>query len=183
MPSRRKRGSTIPATRLGKQVDLEPRLPQIPTGGLNSVALRSRLGNLTRPVVLSVHISVEEKVSAMIKRDGGVGSVEVKGDMMLRVSDPNKARIKVAISGALEDENVQFKVILCFVFALARRAHASSTYQTHPNVDKQLFTSDNVLALKDSGKPFPVNQSLGILRWRYSSKEAGAVPLSSEFLV
>lgn len=107
----------------------------------------------------SVHIAIDEKISAMIKRDGGVAGVEIKGDMMLRVSDPNKARIKVAITGALQDETVQFK--------------------THPNVDKNLFGSDNVLALKDSGKPFPLNQSLGILRWRYSSKDSGNVPLSS----
>ena len=38
------------------------------------------------------------------------------------------------------------------------------------------------LALKDSGKPFPLNQSLGILRWRYTSKDAGSVPLSSKSL-
>lgn len=32
--------------------------------------------------------------------------------MMLRVSDPSKARIKVAITGATQDENVQFKVYI-----------------------------------------------------------------------
>ncbi|KAJ3324405.1 Coatomer subunit delta [Boothiomyces sp. JEL0866] len=48
---------------------------------------------------------------------------------------------------------------------------------THPNVDKGLWGSNSVLALKDPNRPFPIAQPLGILKWRYSSKDESALPL------
>ena len=51
--------------------------------------------------------------------------------------------------------------------------------QTHPNVDKKLFSSDNIIALKNSAKGFPVSQPLGVLRWRYFTKDETVIPLSS----
>ncbi|KXS20873.1 clathrin adaptor, mu subunit [Gonapodya prolifera JEL478] len=103
----------------------------------------------------TVHISIDEKISAIIKRDR-VESIEVKGDVTLRVSDSARSRLRLQIHSGVDD--VQFK--------------------THPQVDKQLFTTNNVLALKDPSKPFPVNQALGILRYRFSSKSEDALPLS-----
>ncbi|KAJ3276265.1 Coatomer subunit delta [Terramyces sp. JEL0728] len=54
---------------------------------------------------------------------------------------------------------------------------ARVTLNTHPNVDKGLWGSNSVLALKDPNRPFPVAQPLGILKWRYSSKDESALPL------
>ncbi|KAI9026287.1 hypothetical protein DFJ74DRAFT_663805 [Hyaloraphidium curvatum] len=161
------KGPAAPAPGRGMQLGKKPRASELMEAIKTEEGLDDARDSVAKPGrgpaaaavhTESVHIAIEERISALIKRDGGVNSVEVKGDMMLRVSDPSKARIKVAVAGATDDESVQFK--------------------THPNVDKGLFTSDNVLALKDSGKPFPLNQSLGILRWRQTSKESGAIPLS-----
>jgi hypothetical protein len=106
----------------------------------------------------AVHISIDERISATIKRDGGVDSLEIKGDMTLKVSDPAKAKVRLEINGVNEDSGIQFK--------------------THPNVDKNLFSSDHTLGLKDSSKPLPLNQALGILRWRFTSKDESALPIS-----
>ena len=38
-------------------------------------------------------------------------------------------------------------------------------FKTHPNIDKTLYSSSNVLGLKDADKPFP-DSPVGILRWR-----------------
>ncbi|RKO87376.1 Mu homology domain-containing protein [Blyttiomyces helicus] len=105
----------------------------------------------------SVHLTIEEKISVTANRDGGLQSMEVNGSMTLRTVDPNRAHLKVAMK-VIEDPNVQFK--------------------THPNVDRQLFSERGVLALKNATRPFPVNQSLGILKWRFMSKDENAIPLA-----
>ncbi|KAJ3338326.1 hypothetical protein HDU93_009626, partial [Gonapodya sp. JEL0774] len=103
----------------------------------------------------SVHIVIDEKISAIMKRDK-LDSLEVKGDVTLRVSDPARSRLRLQMRSGVEDVK----------------------FNTHPQVDKNLFSSSNVLALKDPSKPFPINQALGILRYRFSSKSEDALPLS-----
>ncbi|CAG8512964.1 13648_t:CDS:2 [Cetraspora pellucida] len=98
--------------------------------------------------VESVHLSVTEKISLQANRDGGLENLEVKGDLELTISDPNMTRIKISVRA------------------------------THPNVDKKLFSTDSIIALKNPGKGFPVNQPLGVLRWRFITKDETLIPLS-----
>lgn len=50
-------------------------------------------------------------------------------------------------------------------------------FKTHPNIDKSKFTSENILALKNPNRPFPVGTALSVLKWRWSSREESRVPL------
>ena len=89
------------------------------------------------------------------------------GDMVLRVSDPAKAAIKIILP-EIEDKTIQFK--------------------THPNVDKKLWSTDFAIGLKDATRPFPLNQPVGVLKWRMQTKDESCVPLlstglSSSFLL
>ncbi|CAG8516169.1 18829_t:CDS:2, partial [Racocetra fulgida] len=93
-----------------------------------------------------------------VERDGGLENLEVKGDLELTISDPNMTRIKISVR-AVDDGNLQLK--------------------THPNVDKKLFSTDSIIALKNPGKGFPVNQPLGVLRWRFITKDETLIPLSN----
>ena len=54
-----------------------------------------------------------------------------------------------------------------------------SGLQTHPNVDKKLWSTDSVIGLKDS-RPFPLNQPVGVLKWRLQTKDESLIPLQSE---
>lgn len=57
-------------------------------------------------------------------------------------------------------------------------------FKTHPNINKELFSNENILGLKDPTKPFPANQSgdgVGLLKWRMQSMDESVVPLTSEF--
>ena len=57
---------------------------------------------------------MEEKISAIANRDGGLQNLEVNGTMFLKVNDAAKAKILVRLNvGA--DANVQFKVRLSSV--------------------------------------------------------------------
>jgi hypothetical protein len=99
---------------------------------------------------------MEEKISATANRDGGLQSMEVNGIMQLKVNDPSKAKIIVQLNH-IPDANLQFK--------------------THPNVDKGIWSSKSAIALRDVNRPFPVGQALGVLRWRYASKDETQLPL------
>ncbi|KAF9161251.1 Coatomer subunit delta [Actinomortierella ambigua] len=105
----------------------------------------------------SVHVHIEEKITMVANRDGGLENMEVKGDLMLRVSDPARSKISLALTH-LDDATIQFK--------------------THPNVNKPLFNNEKVIAFRDSSKEFPLNTPIGVLRWRYISKDEGSIPLS-----
>ncbi|ORZ11048.1 Mu homology domain-containing protein [Lobosporangium transversale] len=92
----------------------------------------------------SVHVHIEEKITMVANRDGGLENMEVKGDLMLRVSDPSFTKISLSLSH-LDDSSIQFK--------------------THPNVNKVLFNSNKVIAFRDSSKEFPLNNSYRINCW------------------
>lgn len=105
----------------------------------------------------SVHLKSEEKISAVLNRDGGFQSVEVKGDMFLTVSDSSCASIRVCLN---RDQN---------------NAYA---WKTHPNINKASWTKDRVLSLKDPSKPFPIGTALGIVRWRLQNTADFVPPIT-----
>lgn len=98
-------------------------------------------------------------------RDGSLSSFEVKGDLELRISDSSLAKVKLQLADPASSSHL---------------AGASSEvqYKTHPHVDKNTWASSRAIALKDPSKPFPVNQNLGVLRWRLATKDESLVPLS-----
>lgn len=102
-----------------------------------------------------VFVTIEERVSVALNKDGGVEGVEVAGSMSMLVSGDNKC-VKVALAGA-----------------------PSSSYQfkTHPNIDKNMFSGENVIGLKDPSREFPSGSALGVLKWRYQSVDESDVPL------
>jgi hypothetical protein len=52
-------------------------------------------------------------------------------------------------------------------------------FNQHPNVAKFGPSGDRIIALKDASRSFPLNQSVPVLKWRYSGKDETLVPLSS----
>jgi hypothetical protein len=51
--------------------------------------------------------------------------------------------------------------------------------QTHPNIDKDLFRTKSQIGLKNPAKPFPLNTDVGVLKWRYTTQDESAIPLTS----
>jgi hypothetical protein len=112
----------------------------------------------------SVHVLIRERVKATILRDGRPKELEIMGDLDLKVSDAADARVRLVmapIGGG--GEGTQFK--------------------QHPNVAK--FTGSvgvgGEVKLKDPARSFPVGQPLGVLKWRWGSKDESGIPLSSAF--
>ena len=95
----------------------------------------------------AIHVTVGESISAKLSREGSLKLFHVKGDLQLRISDSSLTKVKLDLV-ANATHNAQFKA--------------------HPNVDKVQF-ANKVIQLKDSSKGFPVNQSVGVLRWTASA--------------
>ena len=105
-----------------------------------------------------VSLQIEEKIHCVMKKDGGLEQMELQGTMMLEIRGGEEdAFIRVAVATG-PNEGFQFK--------------------THPNIDKALHASQGVLGLKDPNRPFPAGSPLGILKWRYSTRDESKVPLS-----
>lgn len=110
------------------------------------------------PPSQAVHLATVEKLSLTVSRDGGIQNLEVKGDLMLRITDSSKAAIRLNVStGDAESNGIQFR--------------------THPNVDRTLFSSKGLIGLKDPKRPFPTGNPLGVLRWRLVTKDERKAPL------
>ncbi|CAF0795485.1 unnamed protein product [Rotaria sordida] len=104
-----------------------------------------------------IHLKQEEKLTVRCGRDGGLENLEVHGMIMLRVKSEQYGRILVAVDNK-ESRNIQL--------------------QTHPNIDKKLFTNESLIGLKNADRPFPVNQEVGVLKWRYTSTDSKEIPLT-----
>jgi hypothetical protein len=112
----------------------------------------------------SVYIKIRETVNAQINREGDLEAFDLKGDMDLRINNPVYAKVSVVLGDLLP----QFK-----------GASSMLQFQQHPNIKKFSASSDQkIIALKDSGKSFPIGQSLGVLRWKFMSKDDTNIPLT-----
>jgi len=108
-----------------------------------------------------IHLRVEDKLTVRVGRDGGLQAFELSGLLTLRVADEKFGRIKIFL-----ENNDQRGIQL----------------QTHPNIDKELFKSKNHIGLKNPAKPFPMNTDVGVLKWRYTTSDESAIPLTSKLL-
>ncbi|KIJ66580.1 hypothetical protein HYDPIDRAFT_174623 [Hydnomerulius pinastri MD-312] len=125
-----------------------------------TAAQKDARGSLPTVDAESVHIVIKETISVSLMREGGVKSMELKGDMNLQVTDPSNAHIKLSLSPFTSDfgTDLQFK--------------------QHPNVAKFAPGQEKIVALKDPSRPFPVGQALAVLKWRYAGHDESYVPLS-----
>ncbi|KAK7106199.1 coatomer subunit delta-like [Littorina saxatilis] len=105
----------------------------------------------------SIHLLTEERMVLSAGRDGGLQNMEVHGILKLRVTEDRVARIKVM---TINNDNKGIQI------------------QTHPNIDKKLFLATSQVSLKNPDKPFPLNQEVGVLKWRLQTQDEALIPLS-----
>lgn len=164
----RKNESLLESLRAEGEVVDESPAAMIATGGGSGVGMNANAAAVAAYAAAAcapsspVQLSTVEKINVTVNRDGGIQNLEVKGDLLLRVTDPSCACIRVSLSsGDAEARGIQFR--------------------THPNVDRTLFATQHLIGLKDSSKPFPTTQvssnPIAVLRWRYVSKDETAAPI------
>jgi coatomer subunit delta len=108
-------------------------------------------------------VAIKEQISASLMREGGLNSLELKGDMNLTITDASRAKLKLSLAPSTTDFGAELQ------------------FKQHPNVAKFGEPgTDRAIVLKDATKSFPVNRPLEVLRWRYTGRDESLVPLSSE---
>lgn len=107
----------------------------------------------------AIHVTVGERISARLSRDGVLKTFNVKGDLNLRVSDSSMTKVKLDL--------------------VANPSHGAQ-FKTHPNVDKAHFNGSKAIQLKDTTKGFPVDNSVGVLRWSATApaEAIGILPIT-----
>ena len=110
--------------------------------------------------MISVHIKLEEKLTVVARRDGGLETMEMHGQLTMRITDESFGRIKLQLKGHT-NELVQL--------------------QTHPKIDKELLRTRTQIALQNPAKPFPLNTDVGVLKWRITTTDESNIPLSSMY--
>ncbi|CAL8068027.1 unnamed protein product [Calicophoron daubneyi] len=113
----------------------------------------------------NLHIRIEEKLQVQAKRDGGLEQMELLGIMHALASstDTNEAHMRVDTTQAVSPINER---------------QPAAQLQTHPNLDKKAFHNSNWLQIKPGGKPLPVGQEVGVLRWRLQTQDESVLPLA-----
>ncbi|KAK3082782.1 hypothetical protein FSP39_005187 [Pinctada imbricata] len=161
-----KPSSTGKALRLGsKKKDVDTFVGQLESEGekvvgtKSSSSLPSSIAKQVTPAVdqEGIHIAVEEKISLTANRDGGLQNMEIHGLVKVKINDEQYGKVKVNIINN-DKKGIQL--------------------QTHPNVDKKLFASTSCIALKNQDKAFPMNQEVGVLKWRFQTQDEDMMPLS-----
>jgi hypothetical protein len=104
-------------------------------------------------------LALEEKITAVLNREGGIENCEVKGTLSLTANTE---------AGTAAVVNVNKNVL---------SGLTSWNVATHPKVDKKTYEQSGVLSLK-GGKGFPVNRPVGILRWSYGGEDAAPITIN-----
>jgi len=107
----------------------------------------------------AIHVIISESITANLSREGAVNSISVNGDLTLRISDPSLTRIQLGLT-ANSSHGVQFR--------------------THPKVDRNTFNKSKIIQMANVAQGFPVNNSVGVLRWRAAPKtdDSSACPIT-----
>jgi hypothetical protein len=127
--------------------------PSTPAGHTRTGSIQSGLGRD------AIHVTIAETINAKLSREGSVSSIEVKGDLQLRISDESFTKVKLYLT--------------------ANASHGAQ-FKTHPNVDRPLFTNSKAIQMSNISRGFPINNSVGVLRWRATPKidDTSAIPIT-----
>jgi hypothetical protein len=125
---------------------------EVPAAGPASAAQRA-----TPVSNQKVRVQVLEKIALVCENDGGLKSMEVKGELVVTAFDPKYAQAQIHTS--LSDDN-QFQ------------------FKAHPNMDKNLYAKNQILAVKDASKSYPIGTPSSVLKWRMVSKDENQIPLT-----
>jgi len=102
-------------------------------------------------------LSLEEKITVSMNREGAVESCEVKGILNLTANTDAGAAAVIAVNKA--------------------QLPSTFNFATHPKVDKKGYEKQGILSLK-GGKGFPVGRGVGILRWSTGSDDAAPISIN-----
>ncbi|KAL6514408.1 hypothetical protein OROHE_019016 [Orobanche hederae] len=124
--------------------------------------VRTRIGqsSAAAPPTDPVTLTHEEKLNVTLKQDGGIGNFDLQGMLSLQILNQDDGHIQVQVETG-GNPGIIFKI--------------------HPNINKDLFSGENILGFKDPNRSFSAAQAgdgLPLLKWRMQSADESLLPLS-----
>ncbi|KAJ1279003.1 hypothetical protein BS78_04G121900 [Paspalum vaginatum] len=105
-----------------------------------------------------VTVTIEEKLNVVVKRDGGINNFDVQGTLALQILNDTDGFVQLQI----ESQDIP-----------------GLSFKTHPNINKELFNSQQILGAKDPNRPFPSGQNeTPLVKWRIQGMDESSLPLS-----
>ena len=116
------------------------------------------LGAKPNPLLEAINITIDEKIVAVLTKDGDVSKFEVKGEIYLHVNDETKANAEVHLAIG-DTKGVSIK--------------------PHPELNRGLWTSQQIVTSKQAEGGFPVNVKLEALKYKYATTNAADLPFTT----
>jgi len=135
---------------MAKEDKLAPMAAAMPTEVATAAAATPM--QIQHPVMLTV----VEKVTATLSRDGMIDNFDVKGSLTLTALDEDAAKCAV-----------QLRPLTANNF----------TFNCNPKVNKSVFDSSHTIQLKDPSKGFPPQRAVGVLKWTYAGDPEAILPI------
>ncbi|XP_077232781.1 coatomer subunit delta-like [Tasmannia lanceolata] len=107
-----------------------------------------------------ITFTAEEVLNVAVKRGGRVCYVDVHGTFSLEILNHEDGLIRLQIETG---------------------GNPGVRFRAHPMINRELFSNENILDLKDPNRPFPTgltDDAACILKWRMQSRDVSIVPLT-----
>jgi hypothetical protein len=91
-----------------------------------------------------------------LDKDGTLVNFEVRGEFFVTVRKKNVETVSLALKGQTRGVD----------------------YKAHPNMDRSKWASEMVLALRDPNRPYPLDMTTSVLKWRALPGDAKFLPIS-----
>lgn len=105
-----------------------------------------------------ITVTIEEKLNATVKMDGGVSNFYIQGTLALQVLN--------VVDGFLQ-------------LQIEKQDVPGLTFKTHPNINKELFNGQQIVGATDPNRPFPSGQNeTHLVRWRIEGLGESFLPLT-----
>lgn len=146
-----------------KAVSSEEKLMGLPISGSAGLgAPATSAATSPTPSRSGVHVLVDERIVATLEREGGVKSLDIKGELKVTIYDPDDSKLAINTS---YNKSKEIK------------------WRLNPRINKAAFEQDGVIVPTDATKPWPVGSDNApvILRWRLQSSDESLVPLTLNF--
>lgn len=105
-----------------------------------------------------ITVTIEERLNIIVERNGGLRNFDLQGTLSLQILNQDDGFIQLQI------EN---------------RDMPGLSFKTHPNINKDLFNSKQIIGLKDPNRPFPTGQNdVGLMKWRIQKMDESSLPLT-----
>jgi len=109
------------------------------------------------PLIEAMDVTIEEKITASISKDGDLEKFELKGFVYLYINDEAKANAEVHLE-IKDSKGISIKA--------------------HPELNRSLWNSQQILAPKQGSSGFPALTKLEALIYRYSTSNPDDLPFN-----